>query len=492
MKIVIFLFIFPPYKHFAPKVILGAVQQLQVKENSGDNVPKSIVQTCYDRSEKKVSDFELERKIILFDSSSTRTSFQDLSVISTPGISPLTFQQVLPTVSESSMHDKENKEEHYAEADSPNVYDLCNGENQMRAGRNNIPASGLESKEEKMTAASSSESWPQFPEETVVYLDDIEEFQSSTINDKDSQDQRLFKFKSYIPIKEKNGENNGVQTCGDNSETWSEKSGSKSSRRSCKGYGKRPRRRSLSRETIHSIKDIECISYYSCQPSIAAHKHKSRQPRKQQRKIPMEESKESYYEGMTKMQPFCSGMGSTLSPLNCRFDEKRLHSSRCFNKIMGRCSLESPCHFCAANDDQKNSLANHGGGERRRSYDNGAMVYDVFTYPSHQPNSTQNKHLKGKADDFGSHGRPASPTSWTKKETLPPYLRTMTMPPERPKNKHREDIQRSNSCLFGTPNHVHPKLPDYDDITARFLALKKENMQNKHHYNNYKQASLAQ
>lgn len=424
-------------------------------------------------------------------------------------------QQALPTVPESSMHDKEQKEEYYEE-------------NQIGADRDNIPASGLENKEEKMTTASSSESLPQFPEETVVYLDDIEEFQSSTINDKDSQDQRLFKFKSSIPFKEENGENScDIQVCGDKYESWSEKSGSKSSRRSCKGSGKRPRRGSVSRETTQSTKDIECVSYYGTQPNNAAHKHKSHQP-KQQREVPMEESEESYYEVMRVKQPCCLEMGSTLLPLNSRFDEKELYSSCCSNKIMGRCSLESPCYSCAAGDDnndcevpsrkqrtgittsmefpthihdQKNLWAKYGREQRRISYDNGAMVYDVFTYPDHQPNSIQNKDLKGKAEEFGSHGSPASlssspgprvSSSWTTKETAPPYLRTVTMPPERPKNKHKEDIQRSNSCSFGNPNHVHPKLPDCDDITATFLALKRENMQNKQLYNKYKQETLAQ
>ncbi|KAF3443890.1 hypothetical protein FNV43_RR13580 [Rhamnella rubrinervis] len=490
----------------AVDLLSGNLVNRQVKEDSGAHVPDANLQTCHDKSETKASNVEVERQIILVDSSSTRTSFRDLNVIKTATISSSMVQQALPTVSESSMHDMEQKEE-----------------NQIRAGRDNIPASGLENKGGKTTTASSSESLPQFPEETVVYLDDIEEFQSSTINDKDSLDQRLFKFKSSIPFKKENGENRcDIQVCGDKYELWSEKSGSKSSRRSCKGSGKRPRRRSVPQETTQCIKDIECISYYGTQSINAAHKHMSHQPRKQQRKIQMEQSEESYYEVMRVKQPCCLEIGNTLLPLNSRFDQKGLYCSCCSNKIIGRCSLESPCYSCAADDDnkdcgvpsrkqrtgittsmefpphfldQKNLWAKYGREQRRRSYDNGAMVYDVFTYPDHQPISMQNKDLRGKADEFGSlSSSPGSRvrSSWASKETVPPYLRTVTMPPERPKNKPREDIQRSNSCSFGNPNHVHPKLPDYDDITARFLALKRENMQNKQHYSKYKQETLAQ
>lgn len=50
--------------------------------------------------------------------------------------------------------------------------------------------------EEILGYASSSESSCQLPEKMVVYLDDIEEFQSPTSLDGHSQDQRLFVFRS--------------------------------------------------------------------------------------------------------------------------------------------------------------------------------------------------------------------------------------------------------------------------------------------------------
>lgn len=73
---------------------------------------------------------------------------------------------------------------------------------------------------------------------------------------------------------------------------------------------------------------------------------------------------------------------------------------------------------------------------------------------------------------------PPSSESWT--ATRPPYLRAMTMPlPERPKITPTNQTSRSGSFQFQPNNrHVHPKLPDYDDLAAKFTALKKEHSQN--------------
>ncbi|WCJ30684.1 lectin protein kinase family protein [Euphorbia peplus] len=67
----------------------------------------------------------------------------------------------------------------------------------------------------------------------------------------------------------------------------------------------------------------------------------------------------------------------------------------------------------------------------------------------------------------------------TKKAAKPPYLRAMTMPQERSKTSCLDNVQRSVSFPVESPNHVHPKLPDYDEIEAKFMALKKEHLQKK-------------
>ncbi|KAL8103881.1 hypothetical protein AgCh_028177 [Apium graveolens] len=69
------------------------------------------------------------------------------------------------------------------------------------------------------------------------------------------------------------------------------------------------------------------------------------------------------------------------------------------------------------------------------------------------------------------------------------YLGATSMPCERPKNVQSDSILRSTSFpiehsinhLINAPRspHVHPKLPEYDDIVQQFLALKEAAMQKK-------------
>ncbi|KAK3187880.1 hypothetical protein Dsin_027441 [Dipteronia sinensis] len=92
-----------------------------------------------------------------------------------------------------------------------------------------------------------------------------------------------------------------------------------------------------------------------------------------------------------------------------------------------------------------------------------ASEYNVFTWLNEQILKTT-----GKAKESYS---PSKCTSClTGKRTVPPYLTVKTIPPERPKETRPDNIMRCNSV----PPHVHPKLPDYDHIAAKFMALKKE------------------
>ncbi|XP_010540848.1 PREDICTED: uncharacterized protein LOC104814485 isoform X2 [Tarenaya hassleriana] len=43
-------------------------------------------------------------------------------------------------------------------------------------------------------------------------------------------------------------------------------------------------------------------------------------------------------------------------------------------------------------------------------------------------------------------------------------------------NKQHSTSNGSNSCGIMVPKHVHPKLPDYDEIAAKFMALRRDNM----------------
>ncbi|KAK4856137.1 hypothetical protein QYF36_014538 [Acer negundo] len=90
-----------------------------------------------------------------------------------------------------------------------------------------------------------------------------------------------------------------------------------------------------------------------------------------------------------------------------------------------------------------------------------ASEYNVFNWLNEQILVTTGK---AKESYF------PSTSCLTGKRKAPPYLTVMTMPPERPTETRPDNILRCNSL----PPHVHPKLPDYDRIAAKFMALKKE------------------
>ncbi|KAK4856881.1 hypothetical protein QYF36_022300 [Acer negundo] len=92
-----------------------------------------------------------------------------------------------------------------------------------------------------------------------------------------------------------------------------------------------------------------------------------------------------------------------------------------------------------------------------------APEYNVFTWVNEKIQVTT-----GKTKESYSPSKCIS--CLTGKGTAPPYLTVKTMPPERPKETRPDNILPCNSL----PHHVHPKLPDYDHIVAKCMALKKE------------------
>ncbi|XP_050380328.1 uncharacterized protein LOC126797685 [Argentina anserina] len=264
--------------------------------------------------------------------------------------------------------------------------------------------------------------------EIVVYNDDIEEVQSCTTRyGDDFQDQSAFKFKASVPKKE------NLVNSFDRSyvETWIVDSGSRISGISFKGNEKRPRKRSVSQEN-QFMKDNEF-------PSCYARKHQKK-----------------------------------LGP----------------NILSCKCSLVNPCYVCNGKETVEFEVPtmkkNRGISTRERfanpGHEHKSLVYNVFNYPDHQPKA-QSKVFKETIHDKlpsytpSSSSSPTVTSSWRRKEMVPPYFRNVTMPPERVQDKRKEECQRSISDCFQYPTHVHPKLPDYDDIAATFMALKKERLQ---------------
>ncbi|EEF44469.1 uncharacterized protein LOC8262099 isoform X2 [Ricinus communis] len=356
--------------------------------------------------------------------------------------------------------------------------------------RANIPATDQD-EVRKMTAAS-SESLPQFPEEMIVYLDDVEEVQHSIAKEGSSHDQSIFKFKSTILNKNKEGEGKYM----DPYESCSDCSSSSSTRRRVKAAKKRTRRRSLSRENL-TVKDIHCVIYYE-KPNKRSTTPGSHLRNKHYRENFVRSKEHSFHGEKRRNQP---------------------QSCQCFNPEAEDCCLNNLCYFCTGDGRDtkevhflKHDIIPHGlerKGDRnyfrccecskiivesdadmerysypprpqRRSCDFGDIEHDSFTNAEVKPYK-QSKTTKGKANGFDSPGRDvATNDSLTRNVTKPPYLRAMTMPQERSKGSQGDDIFRySRSFPAQTSNHVHPKLPDYDEIAAKFIALKKEHLQNK-------------
>ncbi|KAM6583375.1 hypothetical protein CsatB_010377 [Cannabis sativa] len=335
----------------------------------------------------------------------TSKPLQDLSL---SGSSVTSEQKVLPSISESQA-----EKEHISCGDS-------------QQGKGNL----LEmNKEERIvtSSSSSSESLPKVHDEMLVYLDDIEEFQSSTPNDEDSQDQRLFKFKDSSLNESDQLGNKKV------------KSSLRDSERSISVSSKKRTRRRLVFHENQTIEDNECLSYYGEQPSNNQRSYHHQQ-------IKQHKKTSTDYEGDNRPNQFYnSEMEFTSLSRNRRCYPKRPECCCscccccccCNHRTRHSCSsLESPCYFFADDDN------------------------DIYEAPSfRKPNNVSRSHYYSREHMF------------TNGEELNVEVEIQ----ERPnKDISNEDFQGCNTFPIQTPKHVHPKLPDYDVIAAKFMALKKE------------------
>ncbi|XP_044466882.1 uncharacterized protein LOC123196818 isoform X2 [Mangifera indica] len=404
-------------------------------------------------------------------------------------ISSSIAQKSSPDMFDLSEHNKAGKVGNFTQYDSS--FDLT------------VAGGTKEHREERITAASSSERLSVFDEEKVVYLDDIEEFQSSMPKDGDSQDQRFFKFKPSVQPKTETAE-----SYEDQDESWSEKSSSRSSRKSAKTSRKQSRRRSFSLENS-DINDIECKAYYEKPLNSSSSKHRSHYRREHQRKTSVEESKQALCTELgRKFQSFNYNDYAQMKLCHCHlFCERKDSLEHSSNVLVGdeeeweiphiklptgiRKLVKVPVYDLKSANVGDHSL--HRKSEeierpalhqksRRRSYDYGGTEYNIFTYPGRWQYETVHK-TEVKAEGFDSPGGCADANILTSKPTSkrpqPSYMTVKSMPVERPKESHISNILRSNSLPCKYPEHVHPKLPDYDDIAAKFTALRKERQQNK-------------
>lgn len=262
--------------------------------------------------------------------------------------------------------------------------------------------------------STSCESLPQFPEERIVYLDDVVELCSSTTTE---GDQRLFKFKTAAPFpKTEISKANHNRTDVDQSESCSDIENS-SSKTSVKGSKKR---------------------------------------------------------SVSKGKPKTEDIENQIKGENFR------------RSVQNRSEGESWASEGAT--DKEMEWANFYKKPRRRrkrrelppSSDLTSTTYDVFTCNNSNMNNKKSaaKDAKSNTEESSEKNQKMNLSSSlrNKRETL--YLRAATLPPERPKESQKVNFPRTNSCPYKQPSHVHPKLPDYDDIAAKFMALKREHLRN--------------
>ncbi|GLT29742.1 hypothetical protein SLA2020_045880 [Shorea laevis] len=273
-------------------------------------------------------------------------SLQNSDVISA-SVSCSVVQQSSPDVMESPVMNKKEKGANFG-GDSgfeSEVGSIADTESQ---GSDRNVTTTLKHKDKRLKAVSSSESLTQFFGETVVYLDDIEEIQSSMTQERSFQDQRLFKFKSPIPPKtERIISEFSDGSYMDHYEEVSQISGTWNSWKSSNDDRKRSRRKSISRESS-IMQDTDHDIYYE---KSSSHKHRSHNRRKLQNSAKLrksataeENTPSSYGQKIMKQHSYTN---------NCKNNARKSCCNCSFNSNANVCSLEHPCYFYPGDENDE-------------------------------------------------------------------------------------------------------------------------------------------
>ncbi|KAJ1434564.1 Vacuolar protein sorting-associated protein Ist1 [Sesbania bispinosa] len=442
-------------------------QQVQVKENKGYQLVESGAQINDTIGGSKVHPSEIaeiKRDVKCVNSSISKSSgscylpesgFADTSAIVS------TVQQYPPYILSCPLQNKVVK------LDFPELLSSIN--------------SSLQNKGERLALESSAKtiSFPPYPEEMLDYVDDIEECQFPVSKDGACQDQMLFKFRSSgVSSREKHQfgcDENDI----DQDESQSEKSSIRISRRRKRAGEKRSRRRSASQENL-GIMDIGYMIYYQkpCR-SPSAHKHGTHCHRKHQKPSLEGIPPSSYAQERLMLQSL-----SEKEKKNAVMQDSEALSMKPKRGIRAThvqqgFLLDECCHCQPFRDyelNQEMELVTIPQKPNRKSYSSVAE-YHVFNYP-HCQAGNGNNGTKAEISVSPNVSNPRTSGSLNRIETEAPYSRAMTMPQVRHING-KDKMLRTYSCPSQHPNHVHPKLPDYDDIAAKFTALKRGNQENK-------------
>ncbi|KAI3918213.1 hypothetical protein MKX01_041533 [Papaver californicum] len=268
-----------------------------------------------------------------------------------------------------------------------------------------------------------------------------------------------------------------------------------------------------------SIKDIEYAFYY---------KDSRHNRRKNQQSMSFGDSGSfSFYGDEIKYfssQQWCREL---RSPEELRFEEmeekfqshkwkyqRRAKSSCGFNcAIAAKCSLDHPCYFVTndVKDGWERPTSNQMSGSTKvlecaNGKTGSAVSHSKKLKAKRDCNSIQlmngaiippiqHEEVRGKLAPVGQESYASSRESctretcpWKKKNVCPPYLKAMTLPPPKKQQKEtpmdqlirsvsfqsKQRDSTSNSICSSSCSHIHPKLPEYDDLEAKFLAIKRE------------------
>ncbi|KAK6917506.1 Vacuolar protein sorting-associated protein Ist1 [Dillenia turbinata] len=344
-------------------------------------------------------------------------------------------------------------------------------------------AKHLESRMDIARPATSSENSCQLLENMVVYLDDIEEYQASEVSDCIGKDQRVFLFNELSDFHDIACEEDRVNRPNSRNEraimNTSNIGKTKLSRRSTS------REQKMTYQTHHksptsNIKDIEWELYYgephthtfSSTPKFCG--NQLHHQRKHRRRMPSQAGRSSSF-------ACCENLGVCPS-CEWKYRSQTSCSSHRFSRQMEfNCCLEHPCCICPSDDtdnivQEKMFIGCHSLNNNRKTFQFKSCAGETEEEFSACPAIS--------ASSLASSSRNSTPCA--KAMAKGPYSRALTMPPERPKGAQVTNMARSSSFVTPTSSrfrHVHPKLPDYDEIAAKFQALKKDHLQSAGHQN---------
>lgn len=328
----------------------------------------------------------------------------------------------------------------------------------------------------------------------VDYVEEVEEYQFSLPKYEACHDEMLLNFNSSRLSGRDRTRYGFDESDIDQDESVCESLSTMTSRRSKRTPRKRSKRRPSSIKNI-GIFDIGYMVYYQkpcrkIQKNVSVH-----DSRKDQKKRMLRSNQPRLYlaeeEEVSLLQHSQVGFKSQLEEFPCLEQDnltttnesaenqiKSEDSTRRinFNRKIKGCSLDKPCYYYLY-DDNKDSLETQPLIEATSQVEQDCM-HDECCHcrPFCEVDNNGNNETKEEIIDTYSVSNPKINGS-LRAETEVQYSRAMTMPQER----HREGkdkMFRTYSCQQ-YPNHVHPKLPDYEDIAVKFTALKRDHLQNK-------------